>query len=315
MPGPGGGSHGGGFSGGGSRGGGGGFGGGFGGGPRGGGFGPRPGPHFWGPRFYGPRVGGCLGGLFGMIMVPVVLLLVLVLLFFGTIADSFRAIGTGGVITYNEETFQDYADDQYQKAFGSSSAYEDNLLVVFLTDEDNSRYYCIAWVGDHIVTDINYMFGDEYTAFGRAVQSAVNTKNYKYSLDSNLASVMDVMTRNVTNLGLASSFTCQEEHTQVPSHLVNLSTLDLTESTVNDALTRFTDATGIPAVIVVDEAEDVFPRSYADVIWGFVILAGIILIAVLSIRQIVKAVRARKEGNDGDGWNNGNSNGNNSNGW
>ena len=101
----------------------------------------------------------------------------------------------------------------------------------------------------------------------------------------------------------------------MPSHLVNLSTLDLTESTVNDALTRFTDATGIPAVIVVDEAEDVFSRSYADVIWGFVILAAIILIAVLSIRQIVKAVRARKEGNDGDGWNNGNSNGNNSNGW
>lgn len=108
MPGPGGGSHGGGFSGGGSRGGGGGFGGGpRGGGPRGGGFGPRPGPHFWGPRFYGPRFGGCLGGLFGMIMVPVVLLLVLVLLFFGTIVDSFRAIGTGGVIAYNEETFQD----------------------------------------------------------------------------------------------------------------------------------------------------------------------------------------------------------------
>ena len=250
-----------------------------------------------------------------MIMVPVVLLLVLVLLFFGTIVDSFRAIGTGGVIAYNEETFQDYADTRYREVFGSSSAYEDNLLVVFLTDEDNSSYYCIAWVGDHIVTDINYMFGDEYTAFGRAVQSAVNTENYKYSLDSNLASVMDVMARNVTNLGLASSFTCQEEHTQVPSHLVNLSSLDLTESTVNDALTRFTDATGIPAVIVVDEAEDVFSRSYADVIWGFVILAAIILIAVLSIRQIVKAVRARKEGNDGDGWNNGNSNGNNSNGW
>lgn len=316
MPGPGGGSHGGGFSGGGSRGGGGGFGGGpRGGGPRGGGFGPRPGPHFWGPRFYGPRFGGCLGGLFGMIMVPVVLLLVLVLLFFGTIADSFRAIGTGGVIAYNEETFQDYANTRYREVFGSSSAYEDNLLVVFLTDEDNSRYYYIAWVGDHIATDINYMFGGEHTALGLAVQSAVNTKNYKYSLDSNLASVMDVMARNVTNLKLTSSFTCQEEHAQVPSHLVNLSTLELTESTVNDALTRFTDATGIPAVIVVDEAEDVFPRSYADVIWGFVILAGIILIAVLSIRQIVKAVRARKEGNDGDGWNNGNSNGNNSNGW
>ena len=40
------------------------------------------------------------------------------------------------------------------------------------------------------------MFGNEYTEFGRAVKDAVST-NYKYSLDSNIAIIMDTMTEEV----------------------------------------------------------------------------------------------------------------------
>ena len=149
MPGPGGGSHsGGGFGGGGFRGGGGGFG--------GGGFRPRPFyGGFFGPRFYG---GGCLGGLFSSVISFVVMIVVLVMLVLSLFGSAFSEIGNGGQVRYDERKFQDYADEQYRAEFGTSTAYEDNILLVILTEKDETRFEYIAWVGDHIDTRINYLF-------------------------------------------------------------------------------------------------------------------------------------------------------------
>lgn len=160
---------------------------------------------------------------------------------------------------YNEELFQDYTNSQYEKEFGSSDAYEDNLLItVLVEDEEYYNFYYIAWVGDHIDTEINWMMGDNDTELGRAMTSSISETNYKYSLDSDLAAVMKTMTEEIQALGLESSFICDEDHAQVKSHLTNHTSLDMTEETVNDALTAFTDATGIPVVIVVEDMDDVF---------------------------------------------------------
>lgn len=292
MPGPGGGSHGGGGSrggfggshgGGGSRGGfggphgggsHGGFGGPHGGGPRGGFGGPHGGPGrmyggFHGPHYHRPHYhgGGCFGGgCLGGILMPIILIMVVISMMHSCVANTFSrsssptdwVIETDESIQYDEEAFQDYADEQYAAVFGDSTAYEDNLLIVFLTDENYYDFYYIAWVGDHIVTDINYMFGNEETELGEAIDAAVNTTSYKYSLDSNLAQVMEAMTQKITEMGLEPSFKCDEEHNQVESHLVNKTEISMTEETVNDALKKFTEATGIPAVIVVEDAENVF---------------------------------------------------------
>ena len=160
---------------------------------------------------------------------------------------------------YDENTFQDYADEQYKKEFGSSSAYEDNILLVVLTEDENYYdYYYIAWVGDHIVTDINYLFGDNDTELGEAMADSINENSYKYSLDSNLAQVVESMENEIVSMGLTSSFSCSENHAQVESHLTNHTNIDMTEDTVNTALQSFTDATGIPIVIVVEEISEVF---------------------------------------------------------
>ena len=97
-------------------------------------------------------------------------------------------------VAYDENVFQDYADSQYRKEFSGTSGYEDNILLVFLTeDEEYYDYYYIAWVGDHIVTDVNYLFGNEQTELGEAIGNHVNASSYKYSLDSNLAQVVEAM--------------------------------------------------------------------------------------------------------------------------
>lgn len=292
MAGPGGGSRGGGFGGGGSRGGS------FGGGSFGGGGGyrhhhyHRPGFFFWGPRrYYG---GGCLGGLAGMIILPVIILILAGIFLIGSVISAFSIAGQGGVVSYDENKFGDYANARYEEEFGGKSGYEDNILIVFTTNEDYDEYYCIAWVGDHIVTEINYMFGNATTDFGRAVNSSINQQSYKYSLSSNLAETINKMTYKIETVGIDNSFKCNEKQAEVPSRLVNRSELNMTESTVDMALTEFTEKTGIPIVIVVDEEEDVFGKNMpAGVI--FTIIISIVIIAIAGF-SLFKAFKYRNGG-------------------
>ena len=54
------------------------------------------------------------------------------------------------------------------------------------------------------------------------------------------------------------SYTCSEDHAASGSWLVNNSNISLHESRMNNALAAFTGATGIPIVLVIVEAEDIF---------------------------------------------------------
>ena len=300
MPGPGGGSRGGGgFRGGGSRGGGGFRGGSHGGGFHGGGWHHRPHfggwyhrPHFggwWHRPYYG---GGCFGGVMGLFMVPIVLIIcaiAIIISSFGTAISVFK--GDGRVVVYDENAFQDYANSQYAAEFGGSTAYEDNLLLVFLADrEEYYDYYYIAFVGDHIDTDINYMFGNNETELGHAIAASVNQVSYKYSLDSNLAQAVETMTEHIENLNAESSFTCSEKHVQTESHLTNKTTIEMTEDTVNTALKSFTDATGIPIVVVVEDITDVFEKelpvkSIIAVIIAFLLILIAVVLIILNLRK------------------------------
>lgn len=319
MPGPGGGSRGGGF-GGGSRGGnfGGGSRGSFGGGSRGPGGpgggrgpggprpgfgGPRPGyhhgPHWgfyrprpWGRRYYGG--GGCLGSFIGLIITLVVIVLLVVVFAF----SSIRNIASGGQVMYDESKMQSYADEQYKGAFGSS---EDALCVVFLTGDEAQGYYTIAWIGDNIKTEINDMFGNEYTEFGKAVNQYISSSYHAYSLDKSLASVMDSMAEQIKSLNLESSFVRTPGTGFEKSHLINYSELSMTESTVNYSLENFTAQTGIPTIIVVEDMQDVFGKTLAT--YDIVMVVILIAVAVIIIVKYVKGSR----GNNSDGQDNYNS--------
>ena len=290
MAGPGGGRSGGGFGGGsfggGSRGGGfsggGGFGGGsFGGGPRpsGGGFGsgphhtppPHRPPHhhhhhhhhggWWHRPYYGGY--GYGGGGFSA-----ALIVTLVLLFMGFMAfymimpsDSTTVIDLSNGIVYDEAQMQDYANDKYMQYFGNSSAVEDNILLVFLANEEGDGYYTITWVGDNIDYSINSMFG-EYTQYGDAISKYINTNYYGYSLDTDYALVINEMTENILSLGLSSSFISESDKSALAeSKFVNLTSFELSTDVVDIALNSFTEKTGIPCVLVVDYIERVFATA------------------------------------------------------
>lgn len=298
MPGPGGGSRGGG---GGSHGGG-----GFGGGSRGGGFGgghpgghrpPRGGMHMgggwhwgWPRRYYGG--GGCLGGAVSMVFSGIIVILILVVFLFSSIGSSFTAISQGGVLRYDEERLQDYADSQYAAIFDKDSCYEDNLLIVFLTDENHQDYSYIAWVGDHVAADISNMLGNNQTELGQAMSACISTSSYKYSLDSNLAQVVQTMTAKIQALELESALSCTERRGETKSYLVNNTELSMTDSTVNNALLAFSNATDISVVIVVENAEEVFEKSMP--------VGAIVMMVVVVVLLVVLVVSFfRKRGNNG----------------
>jgi hypothetical protein len=272
-PGGGGGSRGGGGFGGGSFGGGsrggGGFGGGSFGGSHGGSFGGSHGGHFGGhhhhhhhgPFFRGPRrrtvfYGG--GGCFSIVFIFIfIIFTALFLLMPNNAVIDFSDGVTIQEDMYDEATMQGYANEKYMKYFGNTSASEDNILLVMLTNEACDGYYTIAWIGDNVADDINMMFG-EYTEYGDALYNNVD-EYFGYSLDGDLASVVKDMTQHIEALGLSSSFNWESDRSNLTeSEFINMTTMDLTPEIVNSALKEFTDKTGIPMVIVVDSAEKVF---------------------------------------------------------
>ena len=314
MAGPMGGGRGGGF-GGGSRGSGfgGGGGRGFGGGSHGGGFGR--GPYHRGPRFgygyyrrpfffgFGPRYYGYGGSLMGALMAPIVLLLLVAVVTFSMIGSALAHAANGGIISYNERTFQTYAGNEYRKQFGAQE--EDNILIVFLTNEEADGYYCIAYGGDNIEYDINDLFGNEDTVFGKVVNDSI-AKPYEFSLASNLGRVIHVMEKNVLDLNLKSSYKKgTPEDTRDPLKMVNYTELSLNEDTVNDELASFTESTGIPIMIVVQDMETVFGKSLPiEDIFMLIIFAVISVGAIVVIVRTVKNRSKFRQGNPEDDYKN-----------
>ena len=288
MAGPGGGSRGGGFG-----------GGSFGGGSRGGGFGGgghRGGFHGgfyggFGPRRHRHYYGG--GGLFNALMFPIFITIIITAMLISMLADGFGSILNGGRIVYDEKEFERYANNAYISEFGTSSATEDNILIVFLTNEEYDGYYTIAWVGDNVQYKINESFGDQTTAFGSAMHSSINSEYYEFSLASNLAMAVSKMTGTIEGMGLTSSFITKKDHGNLtPSHVTNKSELALNEETVNVALREFTEKTEIPMVIVIDTVENVFGKSFSTT--DIVIIIALLALAVGMIIFIIKTVRKYK---------------------
>ena len=247
-----------------------------------------------------------------MLMAPIIILLVAVVLFTSLIGNTVSTVAKGGEIVYNEENFQDYANEKYAEVFGGapSELYEDNLLIIFTTYEDYNGYECIAWVGYNVRTEINNLFGAQGTPFYTAVQGSINQKLYKHSLTPNLVSVMEQMTDAVERLGLDSSYRTEYDHSKAAkSRLVNYTDLQIDPNFVDPALEAFTEVTGIPVAIVVDTGENVFGKTMP--IMEIIILVVLAALAIYAVYLIVRAVKNRKNGGDNG---NGNAGGNNS-GW
>lgn len=245
-----------------------------------------------------------------MIFVPVIMIILILFMLIGSFGTALGNVAAGGQVVYEESVMQEYADDRYYEVFGEYENYENNLLVVFLTNEEYDGYYAIAWAGYNLAPQIYNLFGDERAAFSQMMLTTVNDTYYKNSLSKDLELTMDKLATKIESFGLSDSFDDDFVYRgEMPeSRLVNYSTLNMSEELVNDALRDFTARTGIPAVIVVDEMEEAIGKKLlAQDIFLVVILIGLVALVIF---MIVKAVKEKKKYGDkgSDSSNNGNNN-------
>ena len=303
-------------SGGGSRGGGGGRGGSFGGGNRGGGgFGGGFGGgyhgghhggyhhhhhgHFYSPFFFWRRPyygygygGGCLGGIAGLIMLPVIIVFIVVALAVGFVGNAFTNIKNGGSVNYDFEEMQDYCYQEYTELFGES---EDCILIVFVTNEANDAYEHESLMGTNLPLATQNKWKSNYSS---VMDSKVDTL-YKNSLFSDLTMVVKTMQSVLLNSSNDYPIDSGERAEGIDSKVVNKSELDLPFASLEAQLEEFSEATGIPIAVVVDDAVDVFGLDSIakDIIVIFVFFGLIILAIVL----IIRAIRNKRNGGGGNG--------------
>lgn len=209
------------------------------------------------------------------------IILIGVLLFalvFGGIASLFNGCSFDGVRVYDESTLEDYAYKQYAVAFGSTDDYESNILLVFTVYDDYNGYETIAFVGDDLDSKITNMYGNEYTEYGVAVMANMSD-NYQYSISKNLANIVEAMTSKTAQY----SKNDDENIDTSFSRLINDSSLQVNDQTVNKALVAFTKETGINIAVVVADGADVFGESNGFQVLGII---AIIIIAVIAIFAI-----------------------------
>ena len=232
-------------------------------------------------------------------MGPIIAIILVIVFAIAFVGSSFSAVFNGGTIRYDEATFQRYADSRYAEEFGQSSAYEDNLLIVFLVDEESENYYTIAWIGDNVRSEVSDMFGNEYTALGRAFSASI-PEMFENSLSKDLRSVVQKMKTEV--LRVPDRFEDTPTAVAIAPRFVNHSSFRITDATVQGALDDFYLETGISMSLVVAEMSDVFEKGL-DGDTYIMLVVGIGLLA-LAVFLIVRTIKNKKNGgNDGDGGN------------
>jgi len=269
---------------------------------------------FWPrPYYYGYGGGFFGGGFFGFLLLPIIAIVIAAVFLIVSMLNAFSALASGGIIQYDENKFQSYADSQYTQLYGNTDAYLDNIVLVFLTYEDNYEYNYIAWLGEHIDNNVNYKFGGNGTELGNAMNRSI-AQNYGYSLTMNLSAVIEIMEGEVTELGSGDHYknNCNDNREQNVSKFINNTSLNVIESELDYSLESFTDSTGIPISLVIEDAEDVFGKTMP----GEYIITIIISLVVIGIAIyfIVKGVKGRKNGGNGQGGNGYNNGYNNNNG-
>lgn len=190
-------------------------------------------------------------------------------------------------IGYEEQRFQEYADEQYYAAFSDTDNYEENILIVFTVFEGYNGYDCITWGG-------NYIDNQTETLFGSYFQSTVRDSipdYYENAMTKSLRQIVDSMTKLAPD-----NASGQEVDTQY-SKLYNYSSLEIDKTIVNNSLQEFTKKTGYPIAIVIANGEEVFGDEEDDS--GEVIIAIIVIVMITIIAIII--IKSTNKNNGGNG--------------
>ena len=159
--------------------------------------------------------------------------------------------------SYDETKLSDFASSQYEAFFGNSQSYEDNLLLAFVVYEDCEQFSYMTWVGDHIGPDAFQYLQGEGTWLDIMLSRQVGN-NYRNTLSADLDRAVRELAQKLGEVDPVGSLSCGEDSSDSPTSVQNCSALALDANLIEDALRYFRETTGIPIVLVIEDATDVF---------------------------------------------------------
>ena len=197
-----------------------------------------------------------------------------------------------------DEEILRYGTEQYSEIFGSSSAPEDNILFVFLLDEDNFEYSSsMGIVGDNVNSYIHTMF-EEYEDYFDAYERFLDHDNVG-AFGEDYVEIINYMTANIMAHEFYSSFNTPSDRSNlVPSGIINKTELAFNENDLAAALDRFTEKTDIPCVLLIEYESVVY--SDVETVFDKVAIALVMLLMLLIPVTVVVAIVTfikRKNGN------------------
>jgi len=227
----------------------------------------------------------------GIVLFPLLLTIFAIIIFFVYLSPTVQTIKDGGKINYSDQVADNYRTEAYADAFSSSSAKEDNLIIVYLVNGDGNQFYCMSKLGTNVAENVTKLFGNKDSEFGKIVTSSMD-KEFKNTLGYSLCEIVDGMGDKIQALNLGSPFKAESDRTSTAeSKIINKSSLDVSVNDVNSSLVAFTQDTGISAVIVIDEIENVFEKRMP--VGDIALLAILTIVAVISVVSTTKKVIAR----------------------
>ena len=229
-----------------------------------------------------------------------IVLIITCLVFLGFFGVFFIAIAGdllfGGTVRYDDDKMEEYLETTYIDEFGTSAESEDNILFVFLYDDEIYYNYDYSfYVGDDISTDL-FHYIDSFSS--SIVDRHFEVDNYEEEIEANLCRDINDMSNELRFLG-NDNLICDHVHDGYNIELNNKSSYELDKSNIEASLSNFSNTTGVSITLVLDTRENVFGKSvevdiFALLVLGFIFSVFIIIIVL----GIVKSVKSIKKKND-----------------
>lgn len=211
----------------------------------------------------------------------------------------FLSLFAGGVVEYDEKKFQEYSDSKYNEIYGDTNCYEDNILIVFLIDEeDYEGFYISARVGSHVSSDVRYIF-DRYKSFFETSANQEVNGYYKLSLDYDLSYVMDLCASEApsySNYRNNCDCTSSGITRNSKSLVYNYSAIELNSNLLQASLDAFFNKTDVSISFVIDNMENVFGKT---ILWDGILSVGMFgLIAFIFLGSIIIVSNKKRKRNN-----------------
>lgn len=190
---------------------------------------------------------------------------------------------------YDDDRLESKSFELYSEVYDkNSSDYERNILITFVTYEDNHQfdYFCI--IGDWIDSSVDWEFGDNNSTFGKTLINNVPSEYSPNDICKYLSISLNTVNEDVGNHTQYSSNNFGKPNN---SSILNKTSLDLTngKSDLESSIDEFYKLTGDNITFVIDDN-----MNFYSVQWGIVIIL-IGLSAIMMVLGVVSIINKKKD--------------------